>query len=222
MKSSEKEMGEFLIPWLNEQGWDVYPEVEIFRGGPVADIVGKRGNFLWAIEMKKSLSLDVINQADYWIRYANFSSVFVPTIGSGWSKKRQFAKKILSLTGIGLLEMRSGYGVTPVQETVTPIFRRKVDSRLMNTLNEGHKAMGVAGSNKGERWTPFKESVSAMKDYLKTNPGSSYEELISGIKHHWKTPSSARQCIKNYLDSGIIKGILVNKDQKKHRLYLEN
>jgi hypothetical protein len=215
-------MGEELTSWLIENGWDVYPEVALYAGSPIADIVCRQGKLIWVIEMKSSLSLDVITQAHFWIRHANFSSVLVPRASANnrSSKNREAVRSILRTIGIGMLEYSDSGYYRGISESVKPSFRRKTSQSFFKVLNDGHKLMGVAGSNRGERWTPFKETVASIKEYLRLNPGATYEQLIGNIKYHWKTPSTARNCIKRYLDSGIISGIRVDTTEKKHKLYL--
>ena len=69
-KITEADLGEKLILWLERNGWEVYQEVQ-FRGyGGIADIVAVRNKpggsgdkIMWIIELKKSLSLKVMEQA---------------------------------------------------------------------------------------------------------------------------------------------------------------
>jgi hypothetical protein len=67
--NNEAEIGEAVVAWLEAQHWDVYQEVKIYSG--IADIIAVKGNLLWAIELKKSLTLKVMEQARGWRRPAH-------------------------------------------------------------------------------------------------------------------------------------------------------
>jgi Holliday junction resolvase len=67
-----------VIDWFTERGWDVYQEVQIQSGYPVADIVAVMGLRVWVVECKTTLTLDLMAQAFHWQRYAHWVSVAVP------------------------------------------------------------------------------------------------------------------------------------------------
>lgn len=69
-----------LIRWLQDDGWDVYQEVETPSG--VADIVAKMSHgkleLVWVIEGKKTMGEAVLHQATHHLRHAHLVSVAVP------------------------------------------------------------------------------------------------------------------------------------------------
>ena len=95
---SEVKLAEKVIEYLQDLKWEVYQEVTIH--GQIADIVAIQNGLIWIIECKKSLSLDVIAQAEHWTHYANYVSVAVPKTYRN-NNGRQFAYKVLKQYGIG-------------------------------------------------------------------------------------------------------------------------
>lgn len=221
MFEKESEIGAILLPWLESEGWEVFPEVEIYKTSPIADLVCRRGKIIWVIELKKSLTLDLLAQASYWERHANYVSVAVPALKRKKERTTQFAERVLRDYGIGLIKIQQQGRDFSIYEHIRPKFVRKVFPGCFKILNEGHQKMGVAGTSSSERWTPFKETVQNVKAFLKKNPGATYKEVMSGIKHHWHTSTTGRQCLVKYLRTGVIKGIRVDDSTHKHRLYLE-
>ena len=98
MKIKESDLFPAVKEWLEERGYEVYSEVEC--GTRRADVVGKCGNLITVVEMKTTLSLDLIEQAFRWKRLANYVYVAIPKPQKGvhW-----FAARMLRREGIGIL-----------------------------------------------------------------------------------------------------------------------
>jgi hypothetical protein len=62
----ESDMYAPLKSWFEERGFIVYPEVECRSRGGRADLVVTSGPIVGVVEMKQSLSLDLIEQALRW------------------------------------------------------------------------------------------------------------------------------------------------------------
>lgn len=223
-------MGERLVPWLEDQGWEVFPEVESYPQGPVADLVAVRDEKVWVIEMKKSISLDLLTQAERWKDQTHAVSICTLVKNNQSSRTprywrvRSFVEKTLGFHGIGWLSVScsDSFHTRPVTELVPPVFADTIAfNHLQKILNDGHKRMGIAGSAKAERWSPFKQTVENLKTYLLEHPGATYNEILDQVDHHWASRGTARQCLMKYLRKGVIQGIMVDETQKSHRLYLQ-
>jgi hypothetical protein len=87
----ETDLYEPVKRWLEERGLTVYSEVSPDRTMKRADIVGIDSNVSYVVELKTSLSLDLLDQAIYWSRrkYANYIYIAIP-----WNKpsKRHHVK----------------------------------------------------------------------------------------------------------------------------------
>ena len=76
---SESDVGQRVLQWLSEDGWDCYPEAQFYRGGARADIAAVRNGLLWIIECKTTFGDAVVTQAWKWMETAHFVSVAIPT-----------------------------------------------------------------------------------------------------------------------------------------------
>ena len=108
----ETELAQKFINSLSDI-YDLYFEVGTM------DIVGKQGNIVTAIEVKKQLNFKVIEQAYYNIPNANYSYIAVPQ----QYKQNNFAYTICETFGIGVLLYNEDYD--SVYERIKPKLNRK-------------------------------------------------------------------------------------------------
>lgn len=88
--------------WLEECGYEVFSEIENDYRGNRADIVGISGPVTAVVELKTTLSVDLIGQAIDWLPYANLVYVGIPR---GKREINPHASRILRHFGIGILLM---------------------------------------------------------------------------------------------------------------------
>lgn len=212
-------LAELVIKWLESQKWDVYQEVQIETYGKIADIIAVLGNLVWIIECKKSLSLSVMEQAYRWSRYANFVSVAVERRRG--SSSRRFAEHVLSTFGIGMLTVDLGRPMgNSISEIIRPALNRKgLTARIKEKLLPIHKTFAKAGNSDGLRWTPFQQTSISIRHEVKKHPGITMTELMDKIHHHYSAESTARSCIAQWAQKGVIKGVGVKRDGRLMRLY---
>ena len=216
---NETILAELVIKWLESQKWDVYQEVQIETYGKIADIIAVLGNLVWIIECKKSLSLSVMEQAYHWRRYSNFVSVAVQRRkGTGG---RDFAIKVLRTFNMGLLTVDLGCPLNnKISEIIRPALNRKgLTKRIKEKLLPAHKTFARAGNPDGLRWTPFQQTSISILHEVKKHPGITMTELMDKIHHHYSTESTARSCIAQWAQKGVIKGVGVKRDGRLMRLY---
>lgn len=211
---TETQLAEKVIEWLTAQGWDVYQEVQPFAYGNVADIVAVRGALLWIIETKRVLNMKVITQAVEWQGFANFVSVATPRTKTSYG----LMDKCLRYLRIGRLEIDE-HG-DPC-EWVKPALDRKILKNLKECLSEEHKTYAKAGNADGKRWTPFQGTARAVQVYVREHPGCTTKELIDNIKTHYSCSTTARSCLGQYIQRGIIKGIKCDNSKRILRFYTE-
>jgi len=99
---SEEELAKVFLEWISDSKWDIYQEVEFL--GRVADIVLLRDNLVWVVECKTSLSLALMEQANSWIGYANYTSILIPRARRRANRGHFFGRQVLKDLGIGVLE----------------------------------------------------------------------------------------------------------------------
>lgn len=214
MIEKEEDIGRIIIPWLESQEWEVFQEVRIGSfTDRRADIVCRRGSVIYVLELKKSFSLSLLEQAEYWTRYAHYVSVVVPR-----SKKREsrFSETVSARFGIGLIRVNQDF----VYESVRPEFRRRAFSGYWRTLGDQYKDSGNAGNSTQEYFTPFRNTVSNIKSFLRNHPNATLQQIVDNSSHHYSTPSTAKACIAKWIKTGVIKEIEVVTDTKPYRYRL--
>lgn len=210
---TETQLAEKVVDWLNNQGWDVYQEVQPFAYGNVADIVAVRGALLWVIETKRVLNMKVIQQACNWQGRANFISVATPR-----TQRYAIMEKFLRYLRVGHIEVDEAHD--PSEYIFPPLNRRKHE-RLRDCLSEEHKTYAKAGNAEGKRWTPFQGTAQAVKHFVSLNPGCTTKEIIENVKTHYGCSTTARSCIAQYIQRGIIKGIKCDNSKRILRFYTD-
>jgi len=214
---TEQELGKKAVEYLNDRKWEVYQEVVCPAG--VADIVAVQGKIKWAIECKLSLSLAVIGQAVRHCPYFHYVSIAVPYSNSRSEKSVAVAKEFLRWKGIGLFRFcNSDYGWYDQPLSLSPKLNRKAMAHLIKLYDEQKDTVG-AGSANGGHFTPFKKTSSEIQRIVKLNPGIILKDLIEQAGHHYGSDSTAKQCIKHYIKTGIIENIKMERDGKFLRFY---
>jgi len=219
--ATEKDLAAPVVEWLTEQGFEVFQEVEAYNR--TADIVARDGRFIWVIECKKSLSLEVIDQADRWRWMATWCSVAVPKPRRGFERPR-IVRSILDWRGIGLLEVESPRIHVPiykplVTEEIPFHTNRKADYKKWDRfLTEQHKTYCPAGSQSG-RLTKFKITKDALVSYVRRNPGVSLKEALEKIKHHYASKSGAVGRTAELIRRGVFPELRLEHDGKYLKLW---
>ena len=91
-----------LKSWLENDGYEVYPEISPKSLKKKADIVAKYRNMVSVIEMKVAMNLLVIEQAYAWKKHAHFIYIAIPKANKRLSKT---LLSILKECKIGVLEV---------------------------------------------------------------------------------------------------------------------
>lgn len=217
--NSEQELGPPVVTWLRERGFDVYQEV---KHGGVADLVGlaeAKPQRLVVVELKLSLSLDVLAQADSWRKQAHLVYVAVPRVKGGADKGRYFAYRVAESFGIGVLELErhgvyAGLSSVEIRQKVEAPIRRRIESgrySLLAALRPEHKQKewARAGAAGGGHWTEFKHTASRLRRVVEGYPaGVSMRQALLELKeHHYASDASARGSLSALACQGVIDGI---------------
>lgn len=194
-KIAEIDLAKWIIAYLTDLHWEVFQEVVGCSGR--ADIVARQGSLVWIIETKTTLGLPVIEQAKGWINHANLVSVGTPHIPG------QFTEEICRMFGIGII---TAYNNEQIREILRPKLNRK-PCGIPKTYEE-QKTYAEAGTNGGGYFTPFKRTCNMINSVLAMNPGGiPLKELISRIDHHYKSNSTARNCLRTWISEGKVPGV---------------
>lgn len=198
---TEQELASMVVDWLTGQHWDVYQEVQLRYGGPIWDIVALRNNIVEIIEVKKSLTISVIEQAWRSINCAHYVVVAVPTLVRGTYARdsRAFTYRICRDYGIGVYEIDK-YDVI---NKVPPQLHRQNRNRIkktINSLNENFKIHAKAGSANGGQWTPYRNTMNAVKSILIEHGPLTLKQIMEHLSdHHYSNDKSALTCIRKAL-----------------------
>lgn len=228
---SEKELAALVVAWLVKEGWEVYQEVQIFGGSKVADIVAvkevgiKPTKIAWVIECKKQVSAELMEQANYWISYADYVSV------ATWQRKNGFAfranwliRHAVRVLGIGLMTVsESGFVSTTNYESRLHREARRYNGRwhVHKYLTEQHKTACAAGGNEGGYFTPFRWTVTKLTEYVAANPGCSLKQAVESIEHHYSSNMCAKSSIAQWIYQGKIKSLRLETINRKLHVFVK-
>lgn len=217
IKESEQDLAVRVKKHIETLGWEVFQEVQLEYGGRIADFVCLRGNEIWVIECKKSLTFAVIEQALHWSNYGYCYYASVACRGvkqRSYSRNhgRDYAEGILKEEGIGLINVHEFY----VEETIKPklnrYFKKKWANcdylvRMRRMLNELHKTWCAAGSAGGGHLTGFSYTCNELKLICERQPGIRLKDAIDEIKGgHYSSNQGAYSGISRALNMGYAKG----------------
>jgi hypothetical protein len=206
----EVELARHLINYLSQYQWEIYQEVETGR----PDIVMTLDKLVWVIEVKMSFGLAVIEQACRWTAFAHRVCIAVPRPRRG---ERAFREKLCRTLGIGLFYVTPQY----VEVAVHPVLHRNVVTRLItNKLVAAQKTWGEAGNNTHQYYTPFRNTVANLVEYVTTHPGTTLKAALHEAKHHYRSDPVASSCIKKYIEKGVITQIVMTRVGKDCLLWL--
>lgn len=210
---SEQQVGEVVVAWLEALGADVYQEVECVGG--VADVVARVNAELWIVEVKTSWSIALLFQAMERRRTAHRVFIAAP-----YSKNIRDVVAVCSDLGIGVLEVHTptapeihGWSMQP--RVVERVFSRRCNTRplaLAARLQPEHKTHAKAGAiGGGGRWTPFRDTCEQLAHLVRREPGITLKAAVDGIKHHYRTPASARGSLATWIEKGKVEGVVMRK-----------
>jgi hypothetical protein len=198
LRPTETELARPVVAWLQDFGWDIYQEVQT-RGGGRADIVAVRGILVFVVEVKASLSLRLLDQAVEWLAQAHYVAIATPPVRTGF-----FVHRCLRDLGIGRFHSRAGCGGEGCDlHEPAELHRWAEPKRIRAVLHESQKT-AIAGSNGGGYWTPFRQTCTALVEFVSANPGCTLKAAIDGIRHHYSSPASARNSLRDWILRGKI------------------
>jgi hypothetical protein len=216
--NTEIDIAALVVQWLYDLRWDVYQEVQLRYGGPIADIVATQGSLVWGIEVKRHLGTVVIEQARYWLGYCNYVSVATPTGRNAHHSGILY--DYLKWKGIGHLAIvYPGTGVENIHERLAPRLHRRRSHLMRKSLRDEHKTFAPAGNAAGKRWTPFQGTCTDILKYVMAHPGTDLKTMLASIRTHYHSTDTAKACIAKWAEKGIIDGVRSVKDGGSWKLY---
>lgn len=203
-----------VVEWLTAGGWAVYQEVVTPCGR--CDIVATKGPVRWAIEVKTSLNLAVLDQARQNVAYFHHSSIAVPAPARNvyhtprpWVLAHDYAERL----GFGVIRIVLPLADAPrnssrreavVVQDVLPRLNRRPGTVH---LHEEQKTWCMAGSSSGGHFTQFAQTVYRLGEYVRRHPGATLKDAIRGTEHHYASVPSATSAITRMIRGGIINSL---------------
>lgn len=195
----EQDLAMCVQHWLIEEGYDVYPEAQIGKRGPRADLIAAKPPFCWVIETKTSMSLQLLEQAMRWQQAgALYTSVAVPKPRR--DRRQAFCWHSLVVDqfcrsqGLGLIL------VDVAQSTVSEVIEPKLlrhnyarSKRILQGLDYDMQRYLPGSQSKEGYSTPANRTITHALDYLRMHSPCGIDELVSSIKSHMRVRSKTRQ-----------------------------
>lgn len=225
----ESDLYEPIKDLFESKGYDVYAEVTVRYTGGRIDIVAAAPPAYTAIEMKTTLSVELIAQA---IERKNvFPLVY---IAIPYPKKRKQISRwlldYLKAEGIGIIYVYNSYNTNFAAIHLgakwrKPRYGRRVD--LTKILREEHKTWAVGGTNGGGYVTPYRLTMVGVKNYLR-NARKTDENLIGTVETAgWRNMNDILEVCETHYQtprSSLAKAMLEFEDgieskKFKNRLY---
>lgn len=199
---TEAEYGEILVKWLKSYNYKVWQEVVISNGFS-CDLVYKDDSYN-TVELKKELNDKVINQAIRWTGSAK-SWIAIPY--KKHTKAFRLKCDILRKIGIGLYEIDplDEYFPVKIQFGASLIPKGQPIYDWSRYLSDEHADDVKAGSQRGERSSPFKRTCEMIERYKADHPLADLNECIKNVKHHYASDRSAKSSLTKYIKMGTIK-----------------
>lgn len=196
-------------------GFALHEEVGMDVNGRSCDMVFHKGNEVYCVEAKLNFNFEVVAQAARWIKKATKSYIAIPYKKGFWGKYGKNPKvDVCDALGIGIIIVDSS-GACFLRQSFNPIqihdhvweqeFPNKADMDFWVPIFERIGDNKVkAGSQHGERSTPFTRTIDALRKAAKEHPDYSLKELLKITPTHYCSIDSAASAIQSWASNGII------------------
>lgn len=164
----EADLFEPIKNLLLDSDMEVYTEVPCSRGR--ADIVAVRNKLVTTVEMKTSLSLQVIEQAHNHIYEAHYTYIAIPMPKRGY--RSHYVQRILEMDGIGLMHVNTNHDDKRFNYA-SVVFPAKLHRKLRHSISIKHLELyryenNIAGGTAGGGYnTPYKDMMNSVKRFLR-------------------------------------------------------
>lgn len=205
-KLSEEDVAKNILLYLEGQGWNCYPEALLKYSNGRADIAATKDGILRIVEVKMSLSLALLNQANEWILSEGVDEVFIaiPNL-----KVSHLVSEILRWKGIGML-MHYPYSIYANKVNVVCTGGRRLNVRegrkkkMIDSLHEDMK--NYSPGTKVGFSTPYNRTIKRIEEFILEKGCPVTMKEILKLEHHYASSSSAR--------SGLSQALLIFEKDK--------
>lgn len=196
-KFSESDIAQVVIDHFNDV-FEVYPEVPTSNG--ICDIIVKDKNIITAIEVKKSFSFDVLEQAIRNKTIAHYSLIAVPRFNN-----MGFKKQLCRDYGIGLIlvdiDVFNNNSIAGILTEQVALLNRHIHKPKL----EEWMKRSVSGS-KNDRMTAFKIMIEDLEHKLKRAGGAAeFEDIFDTSVSTYSSIHSAKNTLRSHVRNGVVK-----------------
>jgi hypothetical protein len=202
---SEAELVSATSKFLIADGWNVYFEVAPWGAGAQrADIIATKDDIITVVECKMSLSLSLLDQCDQWRKYANLVWAAVPG-----GKRNKFAHKIADWLGVGIITVGHKHDPSVHRVALSPRMVRDINTKPISKVLCESQKLTTPGASHGFV-TPFKTTCDELIARVRSAGGRILvRNAVNGLKHHYKSTSSARSSLITHVERRIISELRV-------------
>ncbi len=187
----EADLAQPVAVWLENKGYEVYSEVPLGYGGArVIDIIGKADSTIIAIELKLSLTQQVLYQAHHCQLVAH--KVFVAVATNPTKRSVEACRK----SGVGIISVKN----SKAEMILEPEGKEIITDRC-NNLKERLKyiSKGVYTGKPNEKGVgPAQDCCRRIKEYLDVNPQASWKEIYKNVDNHYSSCNTMQSSMRNW------------------------
>ena len=165
----------FVKEYFESQGYVVYPEIPI--AGACIDAVARKDDFLIAIELKMSLTKQLIHTCYTNNLFCNLSYAAVPTEPT--SKSKELCKKY----SIGIIKVTDEIKIILEANDRFKIYKPEYN-RVLEYCS-GVPWDGVGGLPQLKGIGPAIECGKRVKEYLINHPATKWKEIFKNVHNHY-------------------------------------
>lgn len=195
-------------------GFSLHEEVGMDINGNSCDMVYHKDDEVYCIEAKLDFNFEVVAQATRWVKKATKSYIAIPYKKVTWKYGKCPKVDVCDALGIGIILvdnvdawfMRPSFN--PIQ-THDYLWEQEFPNKAdMNFWNDIFGRIGEnkvkAGSQHGERSTPFSRTIEALRKSAIKHPDYSLKQLLEITPTHYCNKESAASAIRSWASKGII------------------
>ena len=183
----EYKLSDPVREYFEKQGFKVYVEIPV--AGACIDMVARKGNFLIAIELKMSLTKQLIHTCFTNQICCDLSYAAIPTEPSNKNKElyKKYAIGIIKVTSkVEIISEANGNRFKPF----APEYKR------MLKYCSGIPWEGVGGLPRLKGVGPAIECGKRVKKYLITNPRAKWKEIFNNVDNHYYNYKSMQSSLR--------------------------
>lgn len=239
---NEEELATYFQNYLEDNGFDCYPEVVFDRFGGRPDIVAVKDEKVYVFECKMNFGLSVVTQAYRWFSHYNASYGFPDYIYTVTPYKKSSKRRndllddVMREHGIGHImvgDPRVGRmwtfdgsnhfydrDIHSVLDAKQQKLGQKNSVILVEQLYDDMKESN-AGTTGAEIMTPFKRTMNRVKEVMKDGVARAPKDMIPLIEeiggHHYGSNSSFYAQVRKLYHLADLK--VTQKDGKTYYVY---